>query len=186
MKFVELLKSARWWIGLLLIGIALLACANMCSRVDNGAELNPTERLTHEKVITNEIIINQVDGVEYLVYLGESYKLPQDKIIPLSESIQDYENAGQKKIVTDIFFDKGSHDFILREQITARSYQIEKLKRERSKHAALSYLGALMMWFIGGICILCTIGIFIFWTEDLSEFRKRKWTGLYKIADWFF
>jgi len=186
MKFLELLKSARWWIGMLLISIAFLACANMCSRVDNGADLNPTERLIREKVVTSEVIIDQVDGAEYLVYQGEPYELPQDKTILLSESIQDYEKAGQKKVVTDIFFDEGSNDFVLREQITTRSYKIEKLKREKSRHAAWSYLGALMMGFVGAICVLCTIGMFIFWTEDLNEFRRRRWISLYKIADWFF
>lgn len=186
MKISELLKNARYWVYVLIAGVVIMFLGQKCSNVDNGADLNPTEHLIRERVVTDKVTINQIDGVEYLVYQGENYQIPQDRIIQLGESIQDYENAGNKKIVKDIFFDKDSQDFVYRETITTRSYKIEKLKKKMTRQAAWSYVGALILWVPGSLLIILSIAMFIFWTEDIREFRKsRKWANLCKIADWF-
>lgn len=175
MNFLQLLKSARYWVYMLLMGLVFIFCGTKCSRTDDGSNLNPTEHFIKESVITDKVSTEQIEGVEYLVYHGESYELPKDKTIPMNESFQDCENVGQKKIVTDIFFDEDSQEFVLREDITTRSYQIEKLKKKMSRHASWSYVGSLILWISGGFIIFIAFGIFLFWLDDFREFHGRNW-----------
>lgn len=173
MKFSKLLRSAKYWIYMLMVGLIFIFCGNKCSKTDAGSDLNPTEHFIKERVITDKVSTEQIEGVEYLVYHGVSYELPKDKTIPMNESFQDYENVGQKKIVTDIFFDEDSQDFVLREDITTRSYQIEKLKKKMSRHASWSYVGSLILWATGGFIAFIAFCFFLFWLDDFREFRRR-------------
>ena len=173
MKSIQLLKTARYWAGTLFVGAVFIFAGILLSKVDNGADLTPIEHIIRERVITNEVTVCQNEDVSYLFYRGERYDLPTSKIIQLGESIQDYEDVGNKKIVKSIFFDSDSQDYVYREETITRSYPVEKMKKEKASSAAWAYMWSILAWAIGVITTLIAIALFLFWLDDLREFRKR-------------
>lgn len=171
MKFLEVLKFSKWWVIMLAVGVFLIHCANRCSNVDNGANLNPTEHLIKERIITDKVTTSQIGGKEYLIYQGKTYLLLNDKTVQLGDSSKNHEDI-EKKVTTSIFFEQESQNFIYKEEIITKSNKIEKIKKDKVRFAAWSYLGAVTMFVIGGFFILIGILIFTLWLDDLREFFK--------------
>ncbi len=173
MKFLQLLKTARYWVVTLFVGAAFIFAGILLSKVDNGADITPIEHIIRERVITDEVTIWQSEDANYLFYHGEKHNLPTSKIIQLGESIQDYEDVGNKKIVKSIFFDSDSQDYVYREETITKSYSVEKIKKEKASNAAWAYMWSIFAWVIGVIATLIAIALFLFWLDDLREFHRR-------------
>ena len=160
------------WILPLLVGSALIWIGIKFSKVDNGSDLSSTSQIIRERVI--DVPIYQRDSIKYIEYLGEEYLLPENKIIPISESIQEYDGHSSKKITTFIFFDEEEKEFVCRQETTTKSYLIEKLKKKRTYRAAISYLGSCIFWACGIVIIVIAIFFFLIWIDDLKEIRRDK------------
>ena len=171
-KLSQTIRFAYSWILPLLVGSGLIWIGIKLSKVDSGSDLNSTSIIIRERVI--DVHTYQKDSVNYIEYLGEEYLLPEDKIIPISESIQEYDGHSSKKVTTFIFFDKDEKEFVCRQETTTKSYLIEKLKKKRTYTAAISYLGSCIFWVCGIVIIVIAIFFFFRWVDDLKEIRRDK------------
>ena len=172
MKTSNALGSAFWLVPFVLSAI-FIWCAIKLSKVDDGANLNSTSNLIRERVITDKVVTYRIDGVEYLSYQGEKYVFPPDKKILIEESVEDFNGVANKRIETSILFDEDEQEFIYEQKITARYYQIEKLKKKMVRHAAWSLLGAIILWPIGVILAIISFGLFVFWIDDIKETSRK-------------
>jgi len=172
--FRAAMKSARYWIIILLTGAALIWLGVWLGHTDNGSNLNPVSRIIKERVITEKVSTYQKGGVDYLEYLGDEYVLPEDKVIFIGETMQEYEGLSTQKITKSIFFDNDEHEFIYKQEITNRSYIVESTKKRMAMTAAWAYLGALMAWVIGAILILFGIIMFLIWLDDV----RWRWSSV--------
>ena len=167
-------NSARVWLLFLIFAVCCFWLGIRLSRVDNGSDLTPISQICRDKVITENVSIIYDNNQEYLEYMGELYLLPSEKIISLGEISQDYDGLFNRKIIKSIWFDDDKNDFLYREEVWEKSYQIEKSRKTLANVAVWAHVGALFLWFVGFLLGLVFLFLFFIWVEDLRRMRKAK------------
>ena len=122
-------------------GIALIS-------VDNGANLCASSRIIKERVITEKVNVYQKDSTDFLYYLGEEYRLPQDQVIFVGETLQELQGLSSTKVTKTICFDENEQDYIYKEDIFNYSFVIAKSKRSMEITSSICFVLGILVFII--------------------------------------